>query len=120
MMNSFFDCTNVRSKDEHSRKRDEYIKPYTSCDDEHFTWLTDVFLTYLEHWRMSTLTRAGEYSADESAKMFLSLQTYNGLKISVLSHFEAITFLLKQGFQYVLTERFYAGRSGRLLRLPES
>ena len=38
--------------------------------------------------------------------MFLSLQTYNGLKISVLSHVEAIKFLLKQGFQYVLIERF--------------
>ena len=30
MMNSFFDCTNVRSKDEHSRKRNEFMKPYTS------------------------------------------------------------------------------------------
>jgi hypothetical protein len=83
MMNYFFDCTNVRLKDEHSRKRNELIKPYTSCDDERFTRLTDVFLTYLEDWRTSTLTQPGEYSADERVKMFLSLQTYNGLKISV-------------------------------------
>ena len=39
------------------------------------------------------------------AKMFLSTQTYNSLKISVLSHVEAVKFLLKQGFQLVLTER---------------
>ena len=106
MMNSFFDCTNVRSKDEHSRKRNEFIRPYTSCNDERLTWLTDVFLKYLEDWKSSTLTRPGKYSAEERGKMFLSPQTYNGLKISVLSHVEAIKFLLEQGFQYVLTERF--------------
>ena len=38
--------------------------------------------------------------------MFLSPQTYTGLQISVLSHVEAIQFLLKQGFEYVLSERF--------------
>lgn len=38
--------------------------------------------------------------------MFLSLKTYEGLTISVSSHVEAVQFLLKQGFQYVLTERF--------------
>ena len=38
--------------------------------------------------------------------MFLSLQTYNGLKISIYSHIEAIQFLLPEGFQYVLSERF--------------
>ena len=106
MMNSFFDCTNVRLRDEHSRKRNDFIKPYTSYDDRRFTWLTDVFLTYLEDWKMSILTRPGEYSANERDKMFLSLQTYNGLKISVQSHVQAIKFLLEQGFQYVLTEMF--------------
>lgn len=106
MMNRFFDCTNVRSKTEHSRKRNDFLKPYTSCDDERFTWLTDVFLKYLQDWKTSTLTRPGEYSADERSKMFLSPQTYNGLQISVLSHVEAIQFLLKQGFEYVLSERF--------------
>lgn len=38
--------------------------------------------------------------------MFLFMQTYNGLKISLNSHVEAIKYLLQQGFQYVLTERF--------------
>ena len=38
--------------------------------------------------------------------MFLSLQMYNGLKISVYSYVEAVQFLLNQGFEYVLTERF--------------
>ena len=52
------------------------------------------------------LSREGKYSAEERQKMFLSQQTYDGLKISVFSHIEAITFLLAEGFEYVLTERF--------------
>ena len=86
MMNSFFDCTNVRSKDEHWRKRNEFIKSYTSCDDERFTGLTNVFLKYLEDWRASTLTRPGHYSADERGKRFLSPETYNGLKWFLFLH----------------------------------
>ena len=38
--------------------------------------------------------------------MFLSSQTHEGLQIAVHSHVEAIQFLLQQGFQYVLSERF--------------
>ena len=38
--------------------------------------------------------------------MFLSAQTYEGLKIAVYSHIEVVKFLLSVGFQYVLTERF--------------
>jgi hypothetical protein len=106
MMNTFFDCTNVRSKTEYIKKRNDSIKPYFSCDDPRFTWLTDVFLKYLEDWRRSTLTRPGEDLPDERGKMFLSLQTYNGLNISVYSHVEAVQFLLNQGFEYVLTECF--------------
>ena len=33
-----------------------------------------------------------------------SLQTYEGLKISVHSHIEAIKFLLENGFEYVLSD----------------
>ena len=38
--------------------------------------------------------------------MFLSSQTHEGLKIAVHSHIEAIHFLLGEGLQYVLSERF--------------
>ena len=106
MMNDFFDCANVRSLTEHARKRNPFIKPYETPDDERFTWLKDVFLKYLEDWRESTLQREGNYSVDDRGKMFLSLQTYKGLKICVHSHIEAIQFLLAEGFQYVLSERF--------------
>ena len=104
MMNDFFDCTNVTSLTEHVRRRNHLIKPYTSPDDERFGWLKDVFLQYLENW--STMTREGNYSADDRGKMFLSIRTYKGLKIFIYSHIETIQFLLAEGFQYVLSERF--------------
>jgi hypothetical protein len=106
MMNDFFDCTNVRSLTEHVKKRNEFIKPYTSADDDRFGWLVDVFLQYLESWKASTREREGDFSDDARGKMFLSMQTYDGLKISVFSHVEAIKFLLENGFKYVLSERF--------------
>jgi hypothetical protein len=52
------------------------------------------------------MARDGEYAANDRGKMFLSTQTNEGLKISIYSHIEAIQFLLAQGFQYVLSERF--------------
>lgn len=106
MMNRFFDCTNVRSLTEHSMKRNPFIRPYSSPEDERLTWMKEVLLKYLNDWKESTLARDGNFSSDDRAKMFLSSQTYEGLKISVYSHTEVITFLLAQGFQYVLTERF--------------
>ena len=106
MMNGFFDCTNVRSLTEHARKKNAFIKPYESAEDERLTWLKDVFLKYLESWRQSTLEREGEYTPDERQKMFLSVQTYEGLKIAVYSHIDAIRFLLSKGFKFVLSERF--------------
>ena len=106
MMNGFFDCTNVRSLTEHIRKKNSFIMPYESPEDERLTWLKDVFLNYLESWKKSTLTREGEYTPDARQKMFISSQTYEGLKIAVNSHVEAIKFLLTEGFKYVLAERF--------------
>jgi hypothetical protein len=106
MMNGFFDCTNVRSLTEYQRKKNPFIMPYESPEDERLTWLKDVFLNYLKNWKESTETREGNYTADQRQKMFLSLQTYEGLKIAVHSHVDIITFLLSEGFKYVLTERF--------------
>ena len=77
------------------RKKEILIKPYTSQDDERFSWLKDVFLNYLKTWKQSTVTREGDYSVDDRGKMFLSLQTYSDIQ-----------FLLPEGFQYVLSERF--------------
>ena len=106
MINGFYDCTNVRSLIEHVRKKNAFIKPYESSEDERLTWLKDVLLKYLESWKQSTLERKGECTPDKRQKMFLSVQTYEGLKIAVYSHIDAIGFLLSKGFKFVLSERF--------------
>ena len=38
--------------------------------------------------------------------MFLSMQTYNGLEMTVKSAIAITKFLLSEGFEFVLTERF--------------
>ena len=86
-MNNFFDCTNVRSKTEHVRKRNEFIKPYTAVDDERLSRLKDVIMNSLEDWRLSTLTWEGENIAEKRGRCF---------KIYVYSHIEAIQFLLRE------------------------
>jgi hypothetical protein len=79
--------------------------PYTTPDDYRFTWFKDTFLHYLETWKESTLNRNGTFSADDRQKMFLSAQTYEGLKIAVHSHIEILKSFRQQKFDYVLMER---------------
>lgn len=47
MVESFFDCLNVRSTSEYERKRKPFLAPYKSVDDDRFQWLMD-FLEYLK------------------------------------------------------------------------
>ena len=63
MINSFFYCAHVRSRTEHIHKKNEFIKHYTSLNDDRFEWLLNVFLVYLENWRKLTLEREGNYSS---------------------------------------------------------
>jgi hypothetical protein len=106
MINDFFDCLNVRSFHEHERKRNALLAPYRSTTDSRFEWLENVFLRYLADWLSSTQTRAGSFTPDQRAKMFLSIQTYKGLQITVKSVIRLTKFLLGEGFESVLTERF--------------
>ena len=97
MMNGFL--TVPMSLTEHTRKNNPFIMPYSSPNDYRLTWLKDVFLTYLNNWKESTLTCEGNFSSDERQRMFISAQTCEGLKIAVYPYIEAITFLLLEGFQ---------------------
>lgn len=53
MIDSFFDCLNVRSTTEHVRKRKPFLAPYTAVNDPRFTWLETDFLGYLRDWKES-------------------------------------------------------------------
>ena len=94
MVDSFFDCLNVRSTSEHQRKRKPFLAPYTSVHDERFQWLESNFLGYLREWLQSTKEREGDFTKNARSKMFLSWQTYEGLQITVHSVIEATRFVL--------------------------
>ena len=106
MMDTFFDCLNVRSTSEHKFKRKPYLAPYKSLVDERFSWLEKELLPFFEEWRISTKNRAGNYTPNARSKMFISWHTYKGLQITSLAAIEATKFLLTKGVEYVLTERF--------------
>lgn len=52
------------------------------------------------------MAREREYCKDDRGKIFISIQTYKGLKISIYAYIEAIQLSLGEGFEYVLSERF--------------
>ena len=103
---SFFYCLNVRSTTEHTRKRNDFLAPYTSAEDSRFDWLQNTFIAYLNAWYKGTQERPGSFDADARARMFISQQTYRGLKITVSSIVQVVQFLLSEGMEYVLSERF--------------
>lgn len=70
-----------------------------------FVWLME-FLDYLRTWKENVDNRPGNFTQNARNRMFLSWQTYEGFQISVQSAVEVTRFLLQEGFEFVLTERF--------------
>lgn len=97
MMDSYFDCLNLRSATEHLRKKKSFLAPYTSQNDGRFLWLTNDFLGFLRDWKQSITNRPGNLTQNARSKMFLSWQTYEGLQITAHSLIEATKFLLSEG-----------------------
>ena len=64
------------------------------------------FLEYLKSWKTSIQNRPGNYTQNDRARMFLSWQTHEGFEITVHSTIECTKFLLQEGMEFVLTERF--------------
>ena len=91
---------------EHVTKQKTFLKPYTSVDDERFSWLLNTFLKYFENWKVSTQNRPGCFPNADKAKMFISWQTHESVCITSFSCIELIKFLLSANVQYVLTETF--------------
>ena len=75
-------------------------------NDNRFGWLENAFLKYFEDWLTSIEQRPDHFSRNASSNMFISWQTFEGLKVTVHSIIEAVKFLLQHDVKYVLTERF--------------
>ena len=97
MFDRFFDIVNVLKP---------FNAPFSSIDDPWFSWLKNQFLKYFEDWLRSIEERPGAYTKSEKQKMFLSSQTFEGVKITVHSVIELVKFLIIHKVSYVLTERF--------------
>ena len=94
--------------DEHLRERKPLLAPFTSTEDNSFQFLENEFLGYFRDWKESIETHQGqgEFTANARAKMFVSWQTHEGLQITVYSIIELVKYLLQEGMEYVLTEKF--------------
>ena len=106
MMNEFFDCLNSRSTTEHARKRNNFLVPYSKVNDEHFEWLQNSSLSYFAKWYKTTQERPANISKDDQAKMFISQQTYRGLRITVHALLQVTKFPISERLEFVLSERF--------------
>ena len=60
----------------------------------------------MEDWLQSIENRPGNFTRKARSNMFLSRQTFEGIKITVFSTIELVQFLLLHDVPYVLTERF--------------
>ena len=106
MFDEFFDFLNVRSLEEYKRKRKPMLAPYTDIGDARFQFLENDFLGYFWQWKRSVTARPGEFTANARARMFESWQSHEGVQITMHSLVEATKFLLSQGMEYVLSQRF--------------
>ena len=106
LVDKFFDCMNSRSLNEAERKRKPFLAPYKSIDDPRFDFLERDFLGYMDKWKTAVETRKGKFSNAERAKMFISQQTYDGIRVSIHSLVECTKYLLENGLQYVLSSKF--------------
>lgn len=96
---------NVRNSIETTTKRKPFLAPYTSVNDERFSWLLEIFLPCFSDWKEEKRS-GGPWTRTQKAKMFISWQTYESLRITTYSVIELVRFLLSNNVQYVFTEKF--------------
>ena len=85
--------------------RNEFLKLYTTENDFRFDWLQNTLLPYFNNWK-HILQRTGNFTASAREKMFIFRQSHMGIQITCYSVIKTTKYLLKEGFQFVLTERF--------------
>ena len=80
--------------------------PFSSLTDYRFDWLKNEFLPYFQQWLQSIQDRPGNFTPNARSNMFISWQTYEGIKITVNSVVELVKYLLSHNVSYVITEKF--------------
>ena len=70
------------------------LAPLRSVNERRFSWLRNVFFKSFQDWLNFVQQCQGNFTKDTGQKMFISWQTYEGLKIRVNLIIEATRFLL--------------------------
>ena len=94
LMDSFCDITNVGNTQESHIKQKPFLAPFKSVNDERFIWLKNIFLKYFEDWQLSIRTPPGNFTKTAQSNVFISWQTYEGIKIAINLLIEVVRYLL--------------------------
>ena len=78
-----FDIMNIENNQFLEFERIPVLALLRSVSDQRFQWLRNVFLKSFQGWLNSVQQCQGNFRKDTGQKMFILLQTYVGLKISV-------------------------------------
>ena len=78
-----FDIMNIQNNQSLEFEWIPMLAPLRSVNDWRFSWLRNVFLKSFQDWLNSVQQCQGNFTKDAGQKMFISWQTYEGLKISV-------------------------------------
>ena len=78
-----FDIMNIQNNQSLEFEWIPMLAPLRSVNDRRFSWLRNVFLKSFQDWLNSVQQCQGNFTKDAGQKMFISWQTYEGLKISV-------------------------------------
>ncbi|KAK3911955.1 Transposable element P transposase [Frankliniella fusca] len=104
--NDLFDSMNGHNITSGSRYRNDNLKPYSSKSDPRFKEVMLNYLQYLEDWKQNVMTRQGNYSKEQRAKMMLPHQTMSALRITIFGMKGAIKYLLNKGATEICARRF--------------
>ena len=79
-----FDIMNIQNNQSLEFEWVPMLAPFIrSVNDWRFPWLRNVFIKSFQDWMNSVQQCQGNFTKDTGQKMFISWQTYEGLKISV-------------------------------------
>ena len=70
LMDTFFDCLNVRNKEEYKIERKPKLNPYSDVEDERFSRLKNELLRYFQEWKNSIENRPGDFTKNAKSNRF--------------------------------------------------
>ena len=70
LMDTFFDCLNVRNKEEYKIERKPKLNPYSDVEDERFSRLKNELLRYFQEWKKSIENRPGDFTKNAKSNRF--------------------------------------------------